>query len=290
MPFKKSEYRNMKSFVVASLSLLAMVGCSSPNELSTRPLGSSNQVVQNLEQVNWQEVSIPSHFYLNIDEASQRVATQTIEGAIGAFSFPITQAGVILELTSAVKDLKVFAPNAAIYDQDFNLLKTYTATDFDYDRNDFITGEALHGEVSFVVPMNVSLIHVAIYTTAEDLEQQTVLIHPAKAMAIAKRTEPPKISDPVATHVNKGVVDVVLKQFTASNMSGESKGISKSVPYAQRVPEVSIQPETQSYYHTSIEKAVQAGDIPKALSLLDEAKALGVEGAQEAFVKAVNAK
>lgn len=280
----------MKSFVVASLSLLALVGCSSPSELSTRPLGSSNQVVQNLDQINWQEVSIPSHFYLNIDDASQKVSTQTIEGAIGAFSFPVTQAGVILELTSAVKDLKVFAPNAAIYDQNFNLLKTYTANDFDYDRNDFVTGEAFHGEVSFVVPMNVSMIHVAVYTTTDDLEQQTVLIHPAKAMAIAKRTDPPKIPDPVAIHVNRGVIDVVLKQFTASDISDDSQRSLKAVSYAERIPEVSIQPETQAYYHASIEKAVQVGDIPKALSLLDEAKALGIEGAQEVFVKAINSK
>ncbi|CSC16930.1 maltose operon periplasmic protein [Vibrio cholerae] len=35
---------------------------------------------------------------------------------------------------------------------------------------------------------------------------------------------------------------------------------------------------------------MQANDLPKALSLLDEAKALGIEGAQEVFVKAVNAR
>ncbi|MCZ6404968.1 transcriptional regulator, partial [Vibrio parahaemolyticus] len=45
-----------------------------------------------------------------------------------------------------------------------------------------------------------------------------------------------------------------------------------------------------SYYHSSIEAAVAANDIPKALTLLDEAKELGIEGAQEVFVKAVNKK
>ncbi|QSA20889.1 transcriptional regulator, partial [Vibrio furnissii] len=45
-----------------------------------------------------------------------------------------------------------------------------------------------------------------------------------------------------------------------------------------------------AYYFSTIEKAVAANDIPKALSLLDEAKALGIEGAQEVFVKAVNRK
>ncbi len=49
-----------------------------------------------------------------------------------------------------------------------------------------------------------------------------------------------------------------------------------------------VQPETQSYYYKAIEQAVAAGDIPKALSLLDEAKALNIPGAQETFVRAVN--
>jgi maltose operon protein len=35
---------------------------------------------------------------------------------------------------------------------------------------------------------------------------------------------------------------------------------------------------------------VESNNIDKALSLLDEAKALNIEGAQEVFVRAVNAK
>ena len=45
-----------------------------------------------------------------------------------------------------------------------------------------------------------------------------------------------------------------------------------------------------SYYHNAIKVAVEANDIPKALTLLDEAKELGIEGAQTVFVKAINTK
>ncbi|MCZ8498490.1 hypothetical protein O9929_12520 [Vibrio lentus] len=52
-----------------------------------------------------------------------------------------------------------------------------------------------------------------------------------------------------------------------------------------------IQPETQTYYHNANSSSGRRRhNIPKALSLLDEAKALGIEGAQEVFVKAVNKK
>lgn len=56
------------------------------------------------------------------------------------------------------------------------------------------------------------------------------------------------------------------------------------------VAPLNVQPESQAFYLSAIEKAVSTGDIPKALSLLDEAKALGIEGAQEVFVKAVNTR
>ncbi|MGC9458394.1 MalM family protein, partial [Vibrio genomosp. F10 str. 9ZD137] len=51
-----------------------------------------------------------------------------------------------------------------------------------------------------------------------------------------------------------------------------------------------LNPDQQSFYIDSIERAVNAGMLDKALALLEEAKALNVEGAQEAFIKAVNSK
>nr|MBF4426312.1 transcriptional regulator [Vibrio anguillarum] len=53
---------------------------------------------------------------------------------------------------------------------------------------------------------------------------------------------------------------------------------------------VVVQIETKKYYISAIENAVNTGDVAKALSLLDEAKMLNVDGAQQAFIKAVNAK
>jgi maltose operon protein len=44
-----------------------------------------------------------------------------------------------------------------------------------------------------------------------------------------------------------------------------------------------------NYYHNAIRQAVEQNDIAKALSLLEEAKALNVVDAQKVFVSAVNA-
>lgn len=61
------------------------------------------------------------------------------------------------------------------------------------------------------------------------------------------------------------------------------------VPAVNKEPVVTeVQPETVSFYSSAIQKAVAENNIPKALALLDEAKALGVKGAQQTFVKAIN--
>jgi len=61
-------------------------------------------------------------------------------------------------------------------------------------------------------------------------------------------------------------------------------------PVKAKAVVIEAQPETKTFYLNAIQKAVADNDINKALSLLDEAKALGIEDAQEVFVKAVNAK
>lgn len=71
------------------------------------------------------------------------------------------------------------------------------------------------------------------------------------------------------------------------------KSVEKPAPKVvseQTVVTTIVQPETKKYYISAIENAVKAGDVAKALSLLDEAKMLNVDGAQQAFIKAVNAK
>ena len=47
------------------------------------------------------------------------------------------------------------------------------------------------------------------------------------------------------------------------------------------------QPETQVFYQNAITEAVDANEMPKALSLLEEAKALGIKDAESFFINAL---
>ncbi|WP_428772636.1 MalM family protein, partial [Vibrio sp.] len=222
-----------------------------------------------------------------------RLNSDGVVTPVAGFSFVPTQSQVIIELSSVIQSLGVYSPSLALYDQDFKLLRTFSSANFDYDRNDFLNLDKLHGEVSISLPTTVAKVYALIYTTPEDIGQNTVTLHPAKAFAIAKRNEPPKIPDPVVTHKEFGEVRVSIR---TSSIFDELASDSKS-PSAPNVPKtevaastIAVQPDTKAYYHNAIKQAVEADQIPKALSLLDEAKALNIEGAQEVFVKAVNAK
>ncbi|BCG19831.1 hypothetical protein HLBS07_36830 [Vibrio alginolyticus] len=114
------------------------------------------------------------------------------------------------------------------------------------------------------------------------------MIHPARLDAEGRGNYLPEVKDIPIPNSDTGKIEVSIDRVSFFSI-GTSSNEPAAAPIAAKAVE-SVQPETQTYYHNAIKAAVKADDIPKALSLLDEAKALGIEGAQEVFVKAVNSK
>ncbi|MGF1774061.1 MalM family protein [Vibrio wakamikoensis] len=298
----------MKRMLISSLGLMALLGCSSAVDVSNQASSVELSAISATSSVQWNNVSVPSAFTFEFNEQTQRLSNGEISSRIAGFSFEPVGQTVSIALTAPMKNLEVFAPSLALYDQDYNLLKVFNSKAFDYDRNDFITGEALAGEVSVTLPLSTTRVNAIIFTTDADTAKTTTVIHPAKAMAIAKRNEPPMIADPVVSHSQSGLVNVKLSTPSSFSLLPSSNkapatpaeaidpklnattATAAAAGTAAAVSSVTAQPETSNYYFTSIEAAVKADDIPKALALLEEAKALNIEGAQEIFVKAINAK
>lgn len=284
----------MKKIVSILMGASMLFGCTSHQDLITESV--SKEPISSVKNINWHDVNVPSSFSIHFSENAQFLTNTAINSPVAGFSFDVADSRVSIEISGIVRDLEVFAPNLSLYDQDFNLLRVYSSKQFDYDRDDFVKGDVLFGKVELNLPLNISKVYGVIYTTEQDLEQVTQLIHPAKAFAIAKRSVPPTVNDIIAEHVDVGEVRVAIKG--ESVFSGLRSSNNVTQPQMSQVEaqskvekaEINAVPETQSYYHNAIKSAVEANNISKALSLLDEAKALNVEGAQEAFVKAVNAK
>ncbi|MEL7291484.1 MAG: MalM family protein, partial [Pseudomonadota bacterium] len=130
------------------------------------------------------------------------------------------------------------------------------------------------------------------------LGDKVVVPHPAKVRAEESGEPLPIVTDPTYLSSTQGsftfeVETLTLSGYGQKNVIAESREkqvATSSEPIqtpVERTPSV-VQPETQTYYHTAIKSAVEVGMLDKALALLEEAKALNVEGAQQVFIDAVN--
>ncbi len=277
---------------IASVGLLGLLGCSSPQNVSNETASPSLQNVAQVTDILWNEVNVPSVFSFSFSENTQHFKSDLIDSPVAGFALNNVGKPIEIQLSAPVKEGFFFSPSLAIYNEDYELIRNFDSTYFEYDRNDFVSGEVIQGAVEITLPISISKFYAVIYTTSEDVEQSTTVIHPAKAMAIAKRNEPPQISDPVVDHSWFGAVNVEVSHQSSFNpFVRQSKSAS-----APNIPDTELNQaskpldDTKDYYFNAITKAVEEDNIPKALSLLDEAKALNIEGAQEVFVKAVNAK
>ena len=122
--------------------------------------------------------------------------------------------------------------------------------------------------------------YLIFYTTDDAVLGATTIIHPAKQFAKANSTVPPAIADPIIPHSSVGVIKLTL-----------------DVTDIETVGEESYQPEyakedkkEEEQFNVDIIKAVEAGDIDKALSLVDKAEKGGSKTARPTFVKAVSKK
>ncbi|ANS87418.1 Maltose operon periplasmic protein [Vibrio scophthalmi] len=278
----------MKKIATVLLGVSVLFGCSSHQDFGSH--NPTEQSISKIEQIEWQQVDIPANFSFHISSNTQYLTNQDFSSPVAGFAFEVTEPEVTIEVSGIVKQLKVFAPNLALYDQNFNLIRNYNASYFDYDNTDFIRGDVLFGDIVLNLPIQTTKIYGLIYTTKQDLADTTELLHPAKAMAIAKRTVPPQIDNPIAQHVEQGEIRIALKHDSGlSSFIQSSKSASApEIPVIATKTAVVALPETENYYHSSIKAAVAADDIPKALALLEEAKAIGIKDAQKVFVNAVN--
>lgn len=169
-----------------------------------------------------------------------------------------------------------------ILDSKNTVLQTFGFEEFEYVPARLLDADLVKGKFTFIPPLTAKEIKVLVFTTPEDLQTSTELLHPAKAYAIARNTVPPEIPNPVAQHSPYGT-------FRLDIASGVS-----SVPVVNSTPIVADQApskaETKYFYLNSIEKSVNNGDINKAMKLLDEAERLGIEDARSTFIRALEAK
>ncbi|QIA65948.1 hypothetical protein GT360_20830 [Vibrio astriarenae] len=303
----------MKQLVLGCAISMALLGCTTTE---TVVFDSTNveRVAENYSQVKWLEVEPTKRINFSIDESNQKFVLPEGKSYIAAFDIDTQGKELDLQIVSHFKK-SVFYPNALLLNEQNQILKAFGTDDFEYKHAYGLEGDRLVSEVT-VQPVGKQRVKLLIYTTPELIEGDSEVLHPVKLDAIARGNYPPDVPNPIIPHSPYGemtivasvddavIVDEPLVVGSSDTAHQEFKreleqrekqaelDSKTSVPTVAVVDsnETTLSVEQQQFYITSIESAVNAGMLDKALALLDEAKALNVEGAQEAFVKAVNSK
>ncbi|MEZ9535494.1 transcriptional regulator [Vibrio lentus] len=265
---------------------VALAGCQSAEVMEQVQVAQAEQV-NSVSGLQFAKMKLPSSAIFDITTDSQVFNYQDINSRVAAIELPADRGEYSIKITSMIGDT-AFVPRAVIYDKNGKELESYGKEDFEYQKPRLHLGNRLVTEHDFYPPTTAESVYLIVYTDQADLGGFTDVIHPARLDAEGRGNYMPEAKDIPVPNGNVGKIEVTIDRASFFSF-GSSSSESNAKPAAATKVET-IQPETQTYYHNAIQAAVDADNIPKALSLLDEAKALGIDGAQEVFVKAVNKK
>ncbi|WP_375748482.1 MalM family protein [Vibrio sp. HN007] len=277
---------NKKTIFAFALGAL-LTGCASDTKVYEEITPPTNQEVccTDFSQFPFAQLDDHEDLKFNIDEGSPVGKFGEGNSHFTAFRFSERSADMQVIVTSEMMSDSVFAPQILLLDGSFQSVEKIDLSEFKVQASDAFT------KTSYISKLKINASktpYIVIYTPADQLGKKVTIDHPAKIRAKEFGEVMPMVTDPVYTYKSEGKIGIDIETLKLRPF----KAIQPAKPQAEVVKKAAIKPqsETTKYYLSAIENAVNEGNIPKALGLLDEAKALNVEGAQEAFVNAVNNK
>ncbi|MEF1254610.1 MULTISPECIES: MalM family protein [unclassified Vibrio] len=298
----------MKHLVLGCAISMALLGCTA-TETVVFDTQNVSQVAESYSEIEWVKVEPTKRINFSIDEKNQNYQFPTGMSPIAAFDINTQGKELELEIISHFKK-SVFYPNALLLNENNQVLKAFSTEDFEYKHAYGLEGDRLTTEIT-IQPVGQQRVKLLIYTTPELTKGKSEILHPVKLDAIARGNYPPDVPNPITPHAQHGLLSIVAKvdsavvveepltvsstdtaqqKFKGELAAQEKQSTATRSVVASSDASLSLSVEQQQFYLTSIENAVKVGMLDKALALLEEAKALNVEGAQQVFIKAVNDK
>ena len=295
------EYKGILDSRASALQQLgtATVCCSSINELQYQPLAAEQKRVVAIDG------SSPA---FNFPEGKSYYAAFKLPSNSG--DLKITVAGLI--------DKTLFNPTVLLLDSQFKPTRTIGANIITYKPARMLDGDRVEGvftiDRSYVGNPNNET-YMVIYTTQATLNQTTQAMSPSKMMAKSMSVQDYGAKDPLIPHSAWGVVTLDVEDLSASALGDNfykpvyQEAIDANTPIVDTTPNKLVVPvataatsvagatvakpapamlsETETFYQSQIEKAVKAGDIDKAMKLVNEAERAGSTKAKSVFIDAV---
>ncbi|MBS0848327.1 maltose operon protein MalM [Citrobacter sp. JGM124] len=259
-----------------------------------------------LQQLPWQPLVPPVTEEIKLTAHSPHITQGDIEGAVAAFTLPADRGAMEVTLSSLVSDNQLFSPSVLVLDEQMHPAAYYPASYFTYEKAGVMVSDRLQGMMKLTPALGQKQIYLLVYTTRQALAKSTTLLAPAKAYAMGVGNAVPDIPDPIARHTPTGNlrVKVAGEQGMSNIMIGLIQPTQTATPVvvgtmAQPVttpapvvskPAEPMQNETEAYFNQAIKDAVKAGNVDKALKLLNEAEQLGSKSARKTFIGSVSPK
>lgn len=300
---------------ILTLCLVLALGITTPLAVqAASPLSPANVSIAptisaaTLEQLPWQPLVPPATEEIKLTANSPHISQGNIDGAVAAFALPADRGSIEITLSSLVSDNKLFAPSVLVLDEQMRPAAYYPASYFTYEKAGIMVSDRLQGVMKLTPALGQKQIYLLVYTTREDLAKSTTLLAPAKAYAMGVGNAVPNIPDPIAKHTPTGnlKINVVAEQAMGNVMIGLIQPTPAATPVVvgnTTQPAVASAPtpaptkaaepmlsETENYFNQAIKQAVKAGDVDKALKLLNEAEHLGSTSARKTFIGSVSPK
>ncbi|KOO13878.1 transcriptional regulator [Vibrio xuii] len=268
-------------------SCVALTACQTAPTPEHVQLSQAEQVssISNLQSV---AMKLPSSATVEITDNSQRFKGIGIDSPVAVFELPANRGEFSIEITSQIGDT-AFSPRAVIVDKSGKVLETYDKNHFVYEKPRLNLGNRLVADFDFFPPTGNESVYLVVYSDDSELGKFTNVIHPARLDAEGRGNYLPEVKDIPIPNALVGKIEVSIDRVSLFSLSRPTTDDAPLKPSLATTPEV-IQPETQTYYHNAITAAVKSNDLDKALALLEEAKALKIDDAQQVFIKAVNAQ
>lgn len=285
-----------------SLSLMALVPAgtyAAQQDANTAPAIAS----QTLHSLSWTPLVPPVTQDVTLGTSSATLNQGDIQGAVAAFALPADRGSLEITLSSIATGKTVYAPNVLVLDEQMRPAAFYPSSYFPYQQPGIVSSDRLEGTLKLTPALGQKQIYLLVYTTRQDLAETTQMVNPAKAYAAGVGNAVPDIPDPIARHTPTGMLSlkVSAEQKSGNVMIGQV--FPSSAPVAAPVvvgnttpavaapavtkPDAPMLDDSESYFNEAIKKAVKAGDVDKALKLLDEAERLGSKTARKTFIDSV---
>ncbi|MGR2856580.1 maltose operon protein MalM [Erwinia sp. 1181_3] len=284
-----------------SLSLLAALPAgvyAAQQDASTAPAIAS----QTLHTLSWTPLVPPVTQDVTLGTASATINQGDIQGAVAAFALPADRGSLEITLSSIATGKTVYAPNVLVLDEQMRPAAFYPSSYFPYQQPGIVSSDRLEGTLKLTPALGQKQIYLLVYTTRQDLAETTQMVNPAKAYAAGVGNAVPDIPDPIARHTTTGLLslkvsaeqksgNVMIGQvFPSSAPAAAPVMVGRTAPAAAPAvtkPDAPMLDDSERYFNDAIKKAVKAGDVDKALKLLDEAERLGSKTARKTFIDSV---